>query len=294
MDHELLGRTERASGEGARTVAEFFGPSSAPLFGVRDIPRDASGAGVVICSGLHGEFVRNHARETALGRSLCALGISVQRFHYRGTGHGADLEGLSFESMRQDALTAAHWLMDSEGCDRVAFVGTRWGGLIAAAAAEETEAPLVLWEPALSAKHYFRELFRLARINDLREENVSDRSGDRLDELHRVGVADILGYSIQLSLYESAGMVSLDSVLQGRSGPILIVVISPRGSISPGLVELVAGPALVDTHVIPMMEEPWWFAGGRDTIEEQALVTSLIPVTTAWLEKRLETTGVPS
>lgn len=288
MDHEHLGRTERTSDEGARMVAEFFGPRSAPLFGVRHIPRVACGAGVVVCSGLHGEFVRNHARETALGRSLCALGIPVQRFHYRGTGHGSDLEGLSFETMREDALTAARWLMDSEGCDRVAFVGTRWGGFVAASAATQMEAPLVLWDPALSAERYFKDLFRLARINDLREVDGSDRSLNRLADLHRLGLADILGYAIPLSLYESARVVSLDQILEGRSGSILIVVISSRGSIPAGLADFVTGAAPIDTHVIPMMEEPWWFAGGRDRKEEQELLTRLIPFTTSWLSGVLE------
>jgi alpha/beta superfamily hydrolase len=283
MDYQLLGRAERAS-EGATTVAEFVGAGAETLFGVRHSRGSSRGAGVVICSGIHGEFFRNHTREITLARSLASVGIPVQRFHYRGTGHGAELEALTLESMCQDALTAARWLMETEGCDRIGFVGTRWGGFVAATAAMQMEAPLVLWDPVSSTEQYFRDLFRIARINDLRENIVNDR----LDELRRIGVADILGYSIPRSLYESARMGSLSQILKERSESILIIAISSRGSIPPGLSEFVTRVGPVDIHVITMMEEPWWFAGGREQKEEQELLTSLIPVTTSWLRGALE------
>jgi alpha/beta superfamily hydrolase len=270
---------------GGRLIAEFSERTTGTIFTVRHAPRTVPSIGVVVCPGLHGEFVRNQRREVALGRSLSHLGIAVQRFHYRGTGHSADIERLTFRSMSEDAISAAELLVASERCASVAFLGTRWGAFVAAVAATTLERPSVLWEPPVTAESYFRDVFRLARIQDLRQSDADERSTTRLEQLESDGIADVLGYALPASVLESSRAISLEGLLETGSSPMLIVGISPTGSLQPEVSRLARSRDNVDTHVIRMRREPWWFAGGRDPKEEDALTAQLIQVTAEWISR---------
>jgi acetyl esterase/lipase len=260
------------------------------MFGSRHAPMTSAASGVVICPALQAEFLRNYRREVDLGQHLATQGFAVQRFHYRGSGNsdGATSDA-TFETMRDDAVEAAEWLARTEKVDRLAFVGARWGGMIAAAVASRFDrAPLVLWEPMAQPRAYFRDLFRAGRIHELRKGGASPRStNDQLEEMRRQGSLDVLGYAIDWPLYESVIGRTLQRELGPRPRPILLVQISRRTELRADYTALAkawrdAGFA-VDTHIVERSEEAWWFVGGRDYEEERVLGEEVVGVTRDWL-----------
>ena len=288
------GRATRVDADaGVRVTAEFFGVDGSRIFGSRHAPLESSAsAGVVICPALQAEFLRNYRRELELGHRLAAGGIAVQRFHYRGSGNSdGETSDVTFDTMRDDAVAAAERLADAEGLDSLAFVGARWGAMVAASAAARFDrAPLVLWEPMTRPSTYFRELFRAGRIHELRKAGASARSNkDQVDEMRRTGSLDVLGYAIGWRLYQSVIERSLPEELGESARPILLVQISRREELRIEYATLAARLAAdgfsVDTHVVKASEEAWWFVGGRTRNEERSLSEELVRVTSDWLTR---------
>jgi hypothetical protein len=271
---------------GIREELEFFGPALSKLFGCLHAPLDRPLAGLVVCSPLHAEFLKNYRREVDLARSLAGRGIAVQRFHYRGTGNSeGESEEATFDSMCEDARFAAERLVDKTGVTNVAFLGTRWGALTAAAAARHHDGvPLALWEPVIDPRRNFTQIYRAALIPELKDGGAAALEEPPLEQLERNGSVDILGYSIYWSQYEKAVQHSLDGLLGENPRPILIVQISRRDELRGEYGRLQAGLATSGfsvTNRIVTGDETWWFASEPS----QAAVVSngLIDVTTQWL-----------
>jgi len=271
-------------------MAGFFGPGQSKLFGCVHVPEKEPVAGVVVCSPLQAEFVKNYRREVLLGRILATQGIGVQRFHYRGFGHSDGEPGdATFESMLEDTAVATDHLLAVTRAPKVGFLGTRWGGLIAAAAAIRWNGvPLALWEPAVDSVRYFRDVFRGRLIHDLKEGTDGHRSGQALvEELLEVGSLDILGYSIPRGLYESGIGHDLATQIGELPRPILLIEMGRPGTLRREYSALVdgwiRGGFPVETHVIAR-REAWWFGGGAWEVEEEtARRASLVELTAQWL-----------
>jgi serine aminopeptidase S33 family len=285
------GPAERVDPEtGGREIVEFLGTGEQRMFGIRHRPVSVPAMGVVICPGLQAEFFRNYRREVLLARGLAASGFCVQRFHYRGTGQS---DGESSEAtlwnMVDDAVLSAEWMRSQEGCEQIAFVGVRLGGLVAAAAADRLgTAPLVLWEPFTDATVYFRDIFRAGRIHELQKGVTTAPSMEtQLEELRQLGRLDVLGYSIDLALYESVKDCRLVDVLGDHVRPVLLVGSSPKGIPKNEYARLAShwqsSGLGVETHMITMPEEPWWFVGGMTVDEEIKFANEMTRVIAEWI-----------
>jgi alpha/beta superfamily hydrolase len=144
------------SGPDGHEEIELFGEAES-LFGCRHVPASGDAtAGVVICSPLFTDAAINAHREMRLGRWLARAGLVVQRFHYRGTGESdGDPSRVSFGSLVDDARAAAAHLRDNTGIQRIGFVGSRVGALVAARLARDVDgAPLALWQPVVDPRRY--------------------------------------------------------------------------------------------------------------------------------------------
>ena len=136
IDEEPLTEAGFTDADGVRQVAGFYGPAGHRTFGVLHLPTAEPSAGVVICPALHSDFERTYRIDVLLGRALSAQGYAVHRFHYRGHGNSEEApSGATFDTMREDAVLAAERLRRITGVGTVAFAGTRWGALVATAAA---------------------------------------------------------------------------------------------------------------------------------------------------------------
>lgn len=244
--------------------------------------------GVVICSSLHADFLANYRKEVLLARALCESGLAVQRFHYRGTGNSRGLpEEVTMSSLVEDGVLAAENLART-GVQQVAFLGIRFGALVAASLAAETDCSLALWEPVVDGNGYFREAFRAVRMRELKDGKAEPRSGDSLlEELHSTGAVDVLGYTVHQALYDSAAAQRLTAVLGTRPRRMLLVQVSNRKELKRefhSMTETWDAAGITTECQVVLEEESWWFVGEDWLPEERRASTrQILDVTTEWL-----------
>lgn len=251
-----------------------------------------SGAGVVVCSPVGAEQVQNQKRELELARTLAAKGILVRRFHFRGAGDSDDDGPLTLESMVEDTVAAARQLLDSGEVERIAFVGTRLAGLVAARAAARFEgAPLVLWEPVVEAHGYFEEIFRYELVHELMHAKRGGKSEARSlgDEIERHGRADVLGFPVTRELYEGTLGRGLRDELAESPRRSLLIQIRRQPGLADEYAELAGAlEALgVDLETLRIRGNiPWWFLA--KSYDSQVDDGTIVAATTDWLTGHFE------
>ena len=273
-----------------RVVEEalFFGSADAPIFGVMHRPPAEAIGGVLICSPTHAELLRNYRREVLLGRELARNGIAVQRFQYAGSGHSADpSSSQTFEHMLDDARQAFDRLSE---IGQLAVMGTRLGATVAAALAAESDVPaLVMWEPVTDPGRYFREVFRGRLVSQVKRGEETSRSR-AIEELHRSGGTDVLGYEVGRPFYETIlarGARDFDQV----PPDVLLVQIGGPPGLRTDYRELVekwkSDDSTVDTYRLEGAE-PWWFGTAPETVgDDPDRASELVEVTSRWLIRNL-------
>jgi len=256
-------------------------------------PEGSPASGLVVCSPILADFYGRYRHEVILGRQLAARGTPVLRFHYRGNGNSdGDEAAVTFDSLVADARDAANALKAWTGVREVTFLGTRFGGLIAAAAARlEGERDVVLWEPVLEARGYFREANRARLVQSAsRGEGQGSTYEDMLAQLARGEVADILGFSLYPALYESSSTRTLDDELGSDPRTILIMQLGTKPELRKTYVALAdrlrdRGHE-VETRTVHL-GEPWWMnAEGWTAIETRPQAQDLLNTTTDWIAER--------
>jgi alpha/beta superfamily hydrolase len=257
----------RLEGEdGTVTEAAFFGPPHARRFGVVHLPAEPARAGVVICSPLGAELLRNNRREVVVSRLLARSGIAVHRFHYHGAGNSdGQRADMTVSSMIEDAELAVVHLRERSGAGRIGFLGTRLGSMPAAAASSRHNAPLALWEPVASGQRYFRELLRallMVEMGKAQEGAPTVTSKDLVAQLEATGTLDVAGFSIDLPLYEDAANRELADLFTGTGRDALIVQMARSDKLKAPLQKLTEKWVGDGHRVVQELvdhEEAWWF-----------------------------------
>jgi hypothetical protein len=268
----------------------FLRSDDEAIFAGLSLPQSAKGA-VVICSSLYEDFLRNYRREVLLSRALAAGGLAAARFHYRGSGNSeGDSEGLSFDRMVADAMTVGRSLREASGDPSIAYLGTRLGGLVAAAASKaDGAAPLALWEPTVQPRSYFREAFMASSIRDLkRDPEAKSPMQDIVDVLHSEGRIDLLGYTVTRSFHDDLIGRSLMDEIGPEARPVLLVQVASEDRLGGSYERLANGlrgqgcDVVVETVAA---EQSWWFTGARWVAEEHREGTkTLIDRTASWFD----------
>jgi uncharacterized protein len=142
----------------------FFGTGARRLFGIYEPGRSGSRAprAAVLCYPWGQEYIRAHRSMRRLANMLAATGRDALRFDYFGTGDSAgDMIDADLAGWESDIETAMDEVKDTSGAPRVALLGLRLGGALAARVAvkrqKDVEA-LVLWDPVISGRQYLQEL----------------------------------------------------------------------------------------------------------------------------------------
>lgn len=243
------------------------------VIGTSSCPRGAVTSGLVLCSSIGNEVVKNYRREVLLGRALAARGTFVQRFHYRGYGNSdGDPEVVTFDTLVEDARAATAIVREAVGDGPIGFMGTRFGALVAAAAASDIPgAPLVLAEPVLEAAAFFKEGFRTVLM-----QRITARDGGRttteqlVEQLRRDGELDVLGSPLRRALYESAATRDvLHEVRDGRR-PVLLVRMGDSQSARKASEQATSSWAEHGLEVeisVVGAQETWWYLDERELVE---------------------------
>jgi hypothetical protein len=201
-----------------------------------------NGKGVIVCSPLGEEKVRTYRVLRNLSRLLCESGFTVIRFDYMGEGDSeGEFEESTLESRVSNALDAMGILQARTGCGEVMFLGLRFGGTlaVAAAAASGNHCGVVLWHPVVDCAAYFYDLLRSNLTLQTRAFKKVLYNREQLIERMKGGeVVDIEGYGMTWGFYRQG--ISLDLLEKAKAvrGDSLVVQISKGEIVQEDLMEL--------------------------------------------------------
>ena len=266
----------------------FFEGGGRPLYGVYHAPvRDRPGAPVVVhCHGLGVEQIALYRAEVLSARAAATLGIPVFRYHTRGHGDSAgDFSAVDFEGLVEDALAAATEARRISGRSGIAWLGVRFGGLVAARALarESASRALALWEPTHRPADYFRGQLGGMLFSQVAEGRKPDATVDQLlERLEREGRLDVHGYYLHRRIVNSSRDQDLSQALAGWHGPTLLVQIENRARLAPRNATLNAALESRGVRVTSAIvrDEPGWHFTQNPAWESRDLVAE----TASWLD----------
>jgi len=219
---------------------------------------------IVQCHSLGVEQLTPYRTEALMARRAAALGFPTLRYHSRGHGDsGGDFADVTFAALVEDALAAAAVALDRAGPRPVIWLGVRFGALVAAGARARQGggAGLVLWEPTLRPRDFFRALLRGFLFSQVAKGKKPEKGADQLLEtVLRDGKLDVHGYYLHEAVVRSSLDLDLAGLLSEWRGPTLVVQIQERQSLAPGIAVLAQGlerqGCRVETARVP--QEPGW------------------------------------
>ena len=267
-----------------REEAGYVDVDGDAVFCVTHVPTGTITGSAVIVGPLLAELVANYRREVDLARSLARLGVAVRRFHFRGAGRSrGELADMTFDSMVADTIRVTEDFAAMTNIDQPVMVGTRLGGVVAAAGSDGHG--LVLWEPVLDTRRYFREIMQSLQLHALKE----GQSGptDSLESmLDAHGFADVFGYPIHRKLVDSLADIDPMEILARVPQPTLVLRITPTGKLGSRYERLVAALAArgsdVQTELIAG-QEAWWFSTGQGKQRQADPSSALVERTRSWI-----------
>ncbi len=261
---------------------QFIGSFSRQMLTFVHNPVRAATRGVVICSPIMVELQVNQRRERELANRLAEQGMAVLRFHFVGEGNSDALDGgITLDTLVDDAAEATTWFTQATNVETLGFVGTRLGGVPAAATAAKLGAPIALWAPITNIDRYFSELSRIRSVARLIAGEASEGARSSMSEmLRQEGAVDVVGYSITKAFVESCHTTTIAGALRGIPVPVLLVALGASPTVYDGLRdELTDAGSAVDVVVIEG-NPSWWLQTVDDRevgdVNDKLLISSTV------------------
>ncbi|HUO03580.1 MAG TPA: alpha/beta fold hydrolase [Candidatus Binataceae bacterium] len=219
---------------------QFFDSGGISLYGV--MHRAVRSSPVVIFCNCLSESHAEWRAEVVGSRLLAARGHTAFAYHPRAHGDSAgNAADVTFEDLVSDAMAAAEFARAASGADRIVWVGTRFGALVAAEAIRRRSdtAAFALWEPVIGAREYFRQLMRHVLYYETARGLRPSMTVERMEEhLKREGKIALLMFDLYRVFSESAIDAALEASLQNWHGPIFLAQFQRHSRLSRKYVEL--------------------------------------------------------
>jgi pimeloyl-ACP methyl ester carboxylesterase len=203
---------------GGRTVAVLSEPTGRRL-----------SFGWVVCHSYGLEQENLQSFESHLARRLARAGSPVMRFHSQGYGDSElPIEHAGLESHIRDARDAAALMGSRDGVRHVGLIGTRFGGTIAALAADRSDATAIaLLDPVVQGRPYMRSMIRSALATGLARSGSSRRpQEDPLATMDREGSVDVHGYPLRKTAFDEICRLDVARDIHRFRGRSLVVQVS--------------------------------------------------------------------
>jgi pimeloyl-ACP methyl ester carboxylesterase len=207
---------------------------------------------VVLCYPVGDDLIRAHRTLRHLAEELAAVGLPVLRFDFDGTGDSAgdERDPGRVAAWREDIRLAVNEIKLRAGVDRVALVGLKLGGTLAAVAAEATAETtpavdaLVLWGAYETGSAFVSEVTKAHQMHT-RLEPQSFSGGPPSSE-----GAEALGFLLTPELVADLGGISLLALGKAPARRALVVDVGNVAAASALASRLTAlGTAVTSRHM---------------------------------------------
>ena len=218
----------------------YFGTGPRRLFGLYEVARTGKAhRAVVLCQPWGQEYLRAHRSIRRLANMLVATGWDTLRFDYFGTGDSAgDMTEADIAGWESDIESAIEEARDSSGVTRVALIGLRLGGSLAArvAARRKDVDALVMWDPVVRGQDFLDDVRALETAVLSAPPSVRDDANG--------GGHEILGFPLTSSMAAQIRSIDLPGVADALPNRTLTLVSRTTGSHG----DLIAALARQPTH----------------------------------------------
>jgi alpha/beta superfamily hydrolase len=219
-------REVNAPSEVIREEHRFILRDGKHLFCADYVPTAGATAGVVLCAPFAEEKIRTLRVYVSLARALARRGVAVICFDYYGDGDSeGDFEEAGFDDRLEDITAVFHDFQQRHSLSKVGLLGLRWGGTLAALAAEELRPTvLMLWEPIVdTSKYFFDHLRSCIAAQMLIEGKISQKREELVACLEAGKTIVVEGYNLNGDFFCRARETGLTDLQPRYSSPVLIV-----------------------------------------------------------------------
>jgi uncharacterized protein len=241
----------------------YFGEQGRQLFGVFHSPEDCTRkTAFVFCHPYAEEKLWAHRSYVSLARNLATHGYPVLRFDFMGHGDSmGDFANGDIHSRINDVSRGIEQILSLSGADSIALFGLRFGGTLAALAAERCPevSSLVLWQPIVDGGQYMQEVLRSNLSTQMAVYGRVQTNRKELVEQMRNGASiDVDGYPLTGRMYDQAEQVHLDQREVNRSIPALIVQVSRKEDAPTDPKLKILAAQYTPGSLTVVTEEPFW------------------------------------
>jgi alpha-beta hydrolase superfamily lysophospholipase len=236
-------------------VPIYFGPAERQRFGLYHpaAGNAARALGVVLCNPVGDDLIRAHRTLRHMAEDLAAVGLPVLRFDFDGTGDSAgdERDPGRVAAWREDVRLAVSEIKQRAGVDRIALVGLKLGGTLAAAAAEamaQTTAAidaLVLWGAQETGSAFVSEMTKAHQMHT-RLEPQSFSGGPPSTEGD-----EALGFLLTPEVVKDLAALNLQTLGKAPARRALVVDVGNMASASAVATRLTALGSVVTSRHMP-------------------------------------------
>ncbi len=193
----------------------FLNSGNDRLFTIIHMPENDPVSGVyVFCHPFAEEKLWSHRVYVSFAREMAKLGYLVVRFDYRGYGDSdGDFIDVSINNHLLDIQTIIDAIVSQHSdIHKIGLFGLRFGGLIAALAAEQFPQvnQLILWEPIINGERYMQDMLRSNLAAQMAEKGrVEITREDLLSGMKTGNPVNIEGYPVSYGFYNEVSEMNL-------------------------------------------------------------------------------------
>jgi pimeloyl-ACP methyl ester carboxylesterase len=249
----------------------------------------------VICHSFGPEHDNLASFDANLARALARAGHAALRFHTQGYGDSElPLESVSVVSHVGSAVDALRLVREETEVDSLGLVGARFGGAVAALAAERARPDaLALIHPAVSGRRFLRSLIQRDLGAGLSLGDKADRSRDPEGMMDRTGILEVEGFPVAAEAVQELERVDLETAMSSYQGRSFVLQVS-RSNTPNSDMEGVVGrlrrigsectfDIVADRDALRLGLPPWRLQGrGKKANVQADLMRKVIQRTAAW------------
>lgn len=255
------------------------------LHAVLHAPDQRAGAAVVFCHPFAEEERCSHLAFVHAAHELCHEGFHCLRVHMTGCGDSnGDFADATVETWLSDLSAAVDYVAGNVPDARIGLLGLRLGGTLAALMAERRPdiGFVILWEPVVSGADFVSMNLRRSLMRQMLTQGKEFEGAQRPEG----GALDFDGWLVGQQLREGIEALNLLEEDRSYTGEVLIVRISPHGTVQREMEALAEAYQAGGAHCIltEAVSEPIWSTVGL-------VHTDLLVAETASWAKRLAAAG---